>query len=102
MGTRGIVVGDGNDVLFPFSPLPPMNPRFLFLAVLALLEPALHSAAAETQALNFDLRSLRSGAWSDPQTWQPARVPSQGERVLVSAKTRVIYDSESEAVIRLI
>ena len=79
-----------------------MNIRILFFAALALLQPTLHAAPSETQALSFDLRSVRSGAWSDPQTWQPAQVPAQGQRVLVSSNTRVIYDRESEAVIRLV
>lgn len=52
--------------------------------------------------MSFDVKSVRSGAWSDPKTWEPARVPAQGERVLVSAQTRVGYDVASDAVIRLV
>ncbi len=61
--------------------------------------PAPASAAT---ALVFDIKSVRDGAWSEPQTWEPARVPGNGERVLVSARTRVRYDAESEHVIRLL
>ena len=52
--------------------------------------------------LDFDLRSVRSGVWSDPQTWDRARVPAAGERVLVSSQTRVDYDVAGGEVIRLV
>jgi len=68
----------------------------------AALASALFAEKAKTGALNFDLNSVRSGAWSDSATWDAGRVPGNGERVLVSAGTRVGYDVESEAVIRLL
>jgi hypothetical protein len=74
------------------------------LALVALAR-TLHSepaAPATPAALSFDLKSIRNGAWSDPKTWEPARVPAGGERILVSAQTRVDYDVASEKVIRLI
>ena len=52
--------------------------------------------------VDFSVRSVRSGPWSDPATWAPARLPAGGDRVLVSRGTRVVYDVESDAVIRLI
>ncbi len=52
--------------------------------------------------VHFSIRSVADGAWSDPKTWQPARVPGEGDRVIVSRKTNVIYDAANEEVIRLI
>jgi hypothetical protein len=45
---------------------------------------------------------VRSGAWSDPKTWQPSRLPAQGDRVRISRGTRVVYDARSKDVIRLV
>lgn len=54
------------------------------------------------QPVEFSLRSVRDGAWSDPRTWEPARVPAGGDRVLISRGTRVAYDVQSPEVIRLV
>ncbi|MEA3207204.1 MAG: hypothetical protein QOE70_261 [Chthoniobacter sp.] len=72
------------------------------LALIALVPPTLRAEPPAPAALSFDVRSIRSGAWSDPKTWEPAHVPAQGERVLVSTQTRVSYDVESATVIRLV
>src|SRR6516225_10181319 len=48
----------------------------------------------------FTLRSVKSGPWSAPDTWDAQRVPREGERVLIGRKTRVLYDVNSPAVIR--
>ena len=47
-----------------------------------------------------DIRSARSGNWSDTNVWKPAQVPRAGDRVLISPGTRVTYDVESQDVIR--
>lgn len=39
----------------------------------------------------------RSGNWSDPSTWDPARLPSTGDHVMISAGHAVVYDLVSEA-----
>src|SRR5262245_63442842 len=48
----------------------------------------------------FTLRSVKSGPWSAPDTWDAKRVPREGDRVLIGRKTRVLYDADSPAVIR--
>jgi hypothetical protein len=48
------------------------------------------------------LRSARSGAWSDPATWEGGQVPGAGSRVLIRSGDRVVYDAVSDAVIRAI
>lgn len=71
-----------------------------------------NSAAAEAKEeakhdhnhdhVHFNLRSVGNGNWSDPKTWQPPRVPGQGDRVMVSRGTRVVYDANSDRVVRLV
>ncbi|MDX1947593.1 MAG: G8 domain-containing protein [Pirellulaceae bacterium] len=75
----------------------------------ALLAPAgdLASAADEKahahhQHVQFDVRSVKDGNWSDPKIWSTGRVPAAGERVLVARDTRVLYDVKSDAVLRLV
>ena len=52
--------------------------------------------------VGFSIQSVTNGAWSNPKTWSPARVPQAGDRVLISRRTRVEYDLENDAVIRLV
>jgi len=52
--------------------------------------------------VEFSIRSVASGDWSNPKTWKPARVPAKGDRVLVSRDTVVAYDVESKAVLRMV
>ena len=75
-----------------------MNLRILT----CLLAGAAITNAAVPEPLHFDVRSVHSGAWSDPGTWEPAHVPANGERVLVSGQTTVKYNAESDAIIRLL
>jgi RNA polymerase sigma factor (sigma-70 family) len=48
------------------------------------------------------IRSLQSGAWSAPSTWEGGKVPGTGSRVLVREGHRVVYDVKSEQAIRAI
>jgi hypothetical protein len=48
----------------------------------------------------FTLRSVKSGPWSAPETWDARRAPREGDRVLIGRKTRVLLDVDSPAVIR--
>jgi hypothetical protein len=59
-------------------------------------------AHAQHHAVEFSIRSTRSGRWSDPAVWAPARVPAAGDRVLISRDTSVLYDAASDDVIRLL
>ena len=52
--------------------------------------------------LQFAIRSVASGNWSEAKTWQPPRVPRSGDRVLISRGTRVVYDAKKADVIRLV
>src|SRR5262245_53406797 len=46
------------------------------------------------------IRSARSGPWSAPATWEGGKVPAAGARVLIRNGHRVVYDVNSEAVLR--
>lgn len=94
-------------------PLPCPVKSILILAIAACVwttAPQPVSAAITNEAapasahepVQFDLRSVRDGAWSDAKTWSQARVPKAGDRVLVSRGTRVVYDGEYKEVVRLI
>jgi hypothetical protein len=52
--------------------------------------------------VEFTIRSVANGHWSDPKTWNPARQPQDGDRVLVTRGSQVIYDVKSEVKIRLV
>lgn len=67
----------------------------------AVLSSLLIAFTASAQSAN-DIRSTRTGRWSDASVWKPAHVPRAGDRVLISPGTRITYDVESQAVIRSI
>ena len=74
----------------------------LFRNGLLAAEPDQPAAAEPSGLMKFDLKSVKDGDWTSPDTWEPARVPAHGERVQISRGTRVVYDAESPAVIRLL
>ncbi len=91
--------------------------RFALFVLLALgisvsvLSSALHSAPSkdDTEAggrsfepVTFSVRSVKDGNWSDPKTWEPARIPRTGDLVQIRRGTRVVYDVASNDVIRLV
>src|SRR4051812_40667178 len=70
------------------------------LMVSTLCSAAEHKHDHDTP--EFSIRSVGDGKWSEAKTWKPARVPSKGDRVLISRGTHVEYDAKSEAVVRLV
>ena len=46
-------------------------------------KPSKQPAAKErdTSSIAFSISSVQSGAWSEPKTWRPARVPGKDDRV---------------------
>src|SRR5262249_14095944 len=48
---------------------------------------------------NATIRSVSSGAWSNPSIWSPARVPGASDVVNVAAGTTVTYDIVSSTTI---
>lgn len=62
------------------------------------------SAAAQdkppAERPDFTIRSVKSGPWSSPETWAGKRIPKDGDRVLISRNSKLLYDLDSPAVIR--
>jgi hypothetical protein len=54
------------------------------------------------RGVEFAIRSVKDGKWSDAATWAPAKVPAAGDRVLISRDTEVEYDLVSTEVVRLV
>ena len=65
-------------------------------------KPADKHADHQHTHIHFDVKSVADGNWSDATTWAPSRVPKAGDRVLVSRETRVTYDVENKAVLRMV
>lgn len=82
------------------------RPACAMLAIFLLsVEPLMARAEADhahQAAVAFSIRSVKDGRWSDAGTWQPARTPAAGDRVLVSRGTTVEYDVARPDVLRLI
>jgi G8 domain len=60
-----------------------------------------HNAIA-TDKLPPLIRTAKNGNWSDSATWEGGKTPAAGERVQIRATHRVVYNVESDAVIRSI
>jgi hypothetical protein len=82
--------------------LPRQAAVFAAVFLCGTVRAAHQTDSAPQPGIAFDIVSVANGDWSNPDTWQPARVPGEGDRVLVSRGTHVTYDVESEAVLRVI
>ena len=80
-------------------------PSTLSRPILSLLLPLMawmgttHAAPAPVR---FDVRSARSGKWSDAGTWQNDRAPRAGDNVQVRPGHVVTYDANSEEAVRVL
>src|SRR5262245_13280557 len=76
----------------------------LATVVLLVIPPEAVSASAAGRASQGPgvIRSVRSGTWSAPATWERGKVPDGGSRVQVRAGHTVTYDLQSDQVIRSI
>ena len=54
------------------------------------------------QLFSADVKSVKSGNWSDPQVWSGGTIPSGSDNVLVDSSHVVLYDVNSSDAIRLI
>ncbi|WP_121970436.1 CAP domain-containing protein [Leptolyngbya sp. BC1307] len=62
-----------------------------------------HEAFAKLMAAATPTHTaIKSGAWSDPQTWQNGRVPDANATALIKQGTTVTYDQVSDARLRTI
>lgn len=49
-----------------------------------------------------NIKSVKSGKWSNPATWNTGQIPGSGDNVLVDSDHVVIYDANSNEEIRLV
>ncbi len=77
---------------------------FSILAGLVLVCSASPTRADDNKNPNATeiIRSAQSGPWSSPTTWTGGKVPGTGARVLIREGHRVVYDVQSDRVIRAI
>jgi len=78
-----------------------MVPMRLVASVM-LLATHLVGAQETSPFLSFDVRSARTGKWSDPNTWMNRHVPRAGDLVQVRSGHTVTYDVDSTAVLRVL
>jgi G8 domain len=96
------VIGNPNQALvsktcIDFVKLERMSSRRAFLATLAAGSMATHLAAEITR-----VRSVRSGPWSSPATWESNHVPTAGTMVEIQPGHTVVYDHRTEHPIRMV
>src|SRR3954453_7610712 len=73
---------------------------FLLCALASLLtDPPARAHDAPGAAV---IRSAASGPWSAPATWEGKQVPGAGARVLIRTGHRVVYDVNSDQVVRAV
>src|ERR1043166_5449546 len=73
----------------------PIRPTLLLLS-------AVISAQAASPTIQFDARSVRSGKWSDANTWLGKRAPHAGDNVQVRTGDVVTYDVNSDEAVRVL
>jgi hypothetical protein len=71
-------------------------------ASLALLALSWTMAQGAAPDVPFEVRSARSGQWSDPATWMDKRMPRAGESVQIRAGHKVTYDVRTESTVRVL
>src|SRR5678815_2898750 len=69
------------------------------LALLLLLTAIPARAASLVQ---FEVRSARSGKWSDSRTWLDKRAPQAGDNVQVRTGHVVTYDANADEAVRVL
>jgi hypothetical protein len=69
---------------------------------LLLLISFLATACAASSPVQFQVRSARSGNWSNPKTWADKRAPRSADNVQIQSGHRVIYDVSSDAGVRVL
>ena len=72
------------------------------LSILLLVTTFTAVLPAQREAVQFSVKSVADGDWTNPKTWQPQRLPKAGDRVLISSRTSVRFDAKTTPVIRLI
>ncbi len=61
-----------------------------------------HEHRLHTVSVENVIKSAKSGPWSSPETWEGDKVPAAGAQVWVLQEHEVLYDRDSEEIIRSI
>lgn len=59
-------------------------------------------SVASGEPVSFDVRTAKSGNWSDPATWEKGQLPKAGQNVQVRPQHTVVYDIGSDDAIRVL
>ena len=76
--------------------------RFARISAIALLSLSVLGVSITAAAEKNWVRSVRSGLWSAPATWENEKVPAAGDRVFIKAGNSVTYDVRSEQAVRAV
>jgi G8 domain len=76
--------------------------RLLQIVATLFLVAPLTGAQVASPTVQFDVRSAKSGKWSDPTTWVGKRLPRSGDNVQVRPGHVVTYDLNSEDAVRIL
>ena len=74
----------------------------IIVPVLLILATSITFLSAQREVVQFSVKSVADGDWTDPKTWQPQRIPKAGDRVLIHSGISVRFDAKTTPVIRLI
>src|SRR6476659_4300467 len=76
--------------------------RLLQIVATLFLVAPLTGAQVASPTVQFDVRSAKSGKWSDAATWAGRRVPRAGDKVQVRMGHVVTYDVNAEDAVRVL
>src|ERR1043166_3451824 len=76
--------------------------RLLQIVATLFLPISMARAQMASPTVQFDVRSAKSGKWSDAGTWAGKRVPRSGDNVQVRPGHVVTYDVNSEDAVRVL
>src|SRR6185369_11246703 len=76
--------------------------RLLQIVATLFLVAPLTGAQVASPTVQFDVRSAKSGKWSDAATWVGKRLPHPGDNVQVRSGHVVTYDLNSEDAVRVL
>src|SRR6267142_149143 len=70
--------------------------------IVAILCLAAVMGQGASPVVQFEVRSAKSGKWSDPGIWVGRRVPHSGDSVQVRPGHVVTYDLNADAAVRVL
>ncbi len=68
--------------------------------MISVLMALLMVASVSSSANANPVRTVKSGNWSDPSTWESKTIPKAGDKVVIRMGHKILYDVSSTEVIR--